>query len=284
MKKRIILLVFFAGLFPKIGWTQQLPTPTPTGADQVVDAAGRLVQTYLQVSLDVVHQRLYGPSYQGSSPNPVQLLLLNFAVQTNNKKLIDQIIKNVKNGVSRRTIKPADEATLVASTDTHPGPTTLAPKASFLSHLSLQYGVQLIGKGGKYADGFGTSTTKMTYLEPMATVLYNYELPDNKGQIFGGLGPYLAYGLWGTAAYKDPTTNQSSGAFDSKNGGYKRFDAGLIFTAGYQLPQGLRLSIAYELGLVDIESGGGADGTQNRVWSLNVGYSLQKLTDKFRKK
>lgn len=277
-------MLLLAGCSSKMSWAQQIPTPTPTGADQVVDAAGRLAKTYLQVSLDLVHQRLYGPSYQGASPNPVQLLLLNFAIQRNDQKLINQIFKNVRNGVSGRTIEPADAATLLASTDTRAGLALPPDKASFLSHLSLLYGVQLIGKGGKFSDGIGTSTTKMTYLEPSAVVLYQYDLPDNHGLIFGGLGPYLAYGLWGKATYKDPTTDQSSGAFDSKNGGYRRFDAGLIFTVGYQLPQELRLSIAHELGLVNIDPAGGYDKTKNSVWSLNIGYPLNKLTHYLPKK
>ncbi len=249
-----------------------------------MDATGRLVSTYIQVSLDVVHQRLWGPKYKGADPNPVQFLLLNFAIQTNNQKLIDQIFKNVKAGVSQRGINPADDATLLASTDTRPGPTILPEKASFLSHLSLLYGVQLIGKGGKFRDDFGTSITKMTYLEPMAAVLYNYDLPNNKGHLFGGPGLYLAYGLWGTEKFKGPGFDESFKAFDADNGSYKRFDAGLTFTAGYQLPQGLRLNLAYELGLVNIQSGGGEAKVSNRVLSLNMGYPLGKLISKIRNK
>lgn len=278
--KKLPILILLIGLFPHVGQGQQIPTPKPTGADEVLNAAGRLGGTYVQGSLDLVHQRLYGPSYKGASPNPVQLLLLNFAIQKNDQKLIDQIFKNVKSGVSQRAI-PANEATLLVSARPGPGPPTPPEKASFLSHLSLLYGVQLIGKGSKFSDGFGTSTTKMTYLEPMAAVLYNYDLPDNKGQIFGGLGPYLGLGLWGKTKYSDRTFTESYQTFD-KDLGYKRFDAGLIFTAGYQLPQGLRLSIAHELGLVNIEKES-VDKTQNRVWSLNVGYPLQKIVKKLKR-
>ncbi|MVM36090.1 hypothetical protein GO755_39115 [Spirosoma sp. HMF4905] len=46
--------------------------------------------------------------------------------------------------------------------------------------------------------------------------------------------------------------NFSSNTFDSQTG-YKRFDAGLYVTAGYQLPQGLRLNIAHEIGLINLQ-------------------------------
>ena len=58
----------------------------------------------------------------------------------------------------------------------------------------------------------------------------------------------------------------------------------LRWLAPYQLPQEIRLSIAREWGLVNIESGGGSDKTYTRVWSLNAAYPLKKLTEKFRKK
>jgi len=274
--EKLSILIMLIWTLPQTCWGQQIPPQPSTQIDQVADAAARLVKIYLQASTDLVTQRLSGPSYQGKVPNVIQQLLLNFAIQKNDPKLIDQIFKNARSGVSRRTIEPVDDATLLASTDARPGPVTPPERASFVSHLSLLYGVQLIGKGGKESDSFGSSKTKMTYLEPTASVLYNYDLPNKKGLLFGGLGIYVAYGLWGKEDYTFRQTKQSYPVFGDQ-GGYNRFDAGLVFTAGYQLPQGLRLSIAHEFGLVNIESGGGEDKTFNRVWSLNVAYPLKKL-------
>lgn len=104
--------------------------------------------------------------------------------------------------------------------------------------------------------------------------LYQHELPG-KGLVFGGLGPYVGYGLGGQFKY---TFNGQTTfpAFDKTNGGFRRFDGGLAFTAGYRLPSTLQFRLAYELGLANIEPRQGNKVT-NRVLSINVGYSLNKL-------
>ncbi|MVM38033.1 outer membrane beta-barrel protein [Spirosoma sp. HMF3257] len=101
-----------------------------------------------------------------------------------------------------------------------------------------------------------------------------------------GLGPYFAYGLTGTftSTFNGQTTKIA--AFDTNNGGYKRFDAGLALTIGYQLPNSLRIRLGYDLGLTNIESGPSGpddDKAYNRALSLNVGYSLAKIISKFKK-
>jgi hypothetical protein len=154
-------------------------------------------------------------------------------------------------------------------------------------HFALMSGLELIRKGSNISDVNGKNITHLLYLEVPIYALYRHYLPDNKGELFGGLGPYFGYGLTGT--FKSTFNGQTfkSSAFDTKNGGYKRFDAGLAFTAGYQLPSSLRIRLAYELGLVNIESGpagGFGDKTFNRGISLNVGYPVDKIVDKFKKR
>ncbi|GAB3947376.1 hypothetical protein GCM10028805_19500 [Spirosoma harenae] len=56
---------------------------------------------------------------------------------------------------------------------------------------------------------------------------------------------------------------------------------------GYQFPNSLRVRLAYDLGLLNIQpSPFGPDGAKayNRSLSLNVGYPLTKIVDKFKKK
>ena len=278
-----VLLVLLIGLFPDVGWGQLIgpavPPKPPTDLDKKVDK-------FFQASIDLVKQSLLNPSYAGtpyaaSAPKPGDVLALNVAILFHNQGLINQII-NYYRPHSYRGPTPADPATLLATNNALPGPTAPPDKATFLSHVSLLYGLQLIGKGSKTSDSYGTSTTHMTYLEIPAYILYNHDLPADKGRLFGGIGIYLAYGLWGKIT--DSSTPQSVSAFD-KNAGYKRFDAGLAFTAGYQMPQGLRLSLAYELGLVNIDPIAGAyDKLKNRSLSLNIAYPLAQLTDKLRKR
>lgn len=278
-----IAFLLFIGILPNVVWGQLLGPEIPQRPSTDLD---RKIDTFLQASIDMVRQKLLNPSYAGTpyaatAPTPGDVLALNLAIQFHNQGLVNQIIHYYTPSTSQH-VKPADPSTLLATNDPRTGPTAPPDKAPFLSHVSLLYGVQLIGKGSKTTYKSGTSTTRMTYLEIPAYMIYNHDLPSNKGRLFGGVGFYLAYGLWGTI--KDSDNTPSVSAFD-KNLGYKRFDAGLAFTGGYQLPQGLRLSIAYELGLVNIDPFAGAyDKLKNRALSLNVAYSLHKVTALVKKK
>ena len=246
------------------------------------DSWGQADKITITASLDIARQYLSGPSYDKFAKSN-DVLTFNALMLVNPLAAFFLLDYGY---AARHKNTPADLSTLLASTANHPGPTAPdpAPKASFLSHVYPLIGVQIIGKGGKYNDGVGTSTTRITYLEIPMYAMYGYKLPDDKGRVFGGLGPYIGVGLFGKTTYKDSRTNESYAAFDKNSGGYKRFDAGLNFMAGYQLPQGLSLSLVREIGLVNIDSGNSADKTFNRVWSLNVGYPLDKIVSKLKKK
>ncbi|GAB2604101.1 porin family protein [Spirosoma areae] len=243
-----------------------------------------LSQAYLQGSLDVAKQILTGPSYEDFKAN-YNTYGFNVGLYFNPFRASEELRDDYHLPDRSLRNSPLNSATLLASIDRKPGPMVPDPKASssFLRHLSPLVGIQLIGKGGKYSDRFGTSITHMTYLEIPIYAIYTYMLPEDKGRLFGGLGFYVAYGLWGTLKFDDPRGTESFSAFDKFNG-YKRFDAGLNFMAGYELPQRLRLSIVHELGVTSIDPVAGSDKTRNSVWSLNVGYPLKKLVALTRKK
>ena len=112
-------------------------------------------------------------------------------------------------------------------------------------------GLELVRKGSKTSDGFGKDVTHLLYLELPIYALYRHQLPDNKGELFGGLGPYFGYGLAGNFKFTFNGETTKVPAFDTKNGGFKRFDAGLALTAGYQFPGSFRVRLAYEIGLVN---------------------------------
>jgi hypothetical protein len=232
-------------------------------------------KSFIGASVDAINDNFRGPSYDDYDTSEL------YAFNTSVMFVADLGAGSDALG-SRSLVNPA---MLLASANNLPGPTAPPDKSAFLSHVSFLYGGQLIGKGSSYNDGFGASISRRTYLEGIGYALYNYDLPNDKGRIFGGLGPFLGVGLFGTNKYEQAKfATQSFGAFDSNNGGYSRFDAGLAFTAGYQLPQGLRLSIAHEMGLVNIDPSGGADKTFTRVWSLNVAYPFKKLIGLVKKK
>jgi hypothetical protein len=133
-------------------------------------------------------------------------------------------------------------------------------------NLSLFTGLALAMKNSK-DDAIKIHTT---YLEVPVYITYLQPL-DNQGKLFGGLGPYLAYGLGGKI--KGPGFSQKSFV---KDAGLKRFDAGLTITAGYRLPAGFHARIAYDWGFADIDRID-VDHTKNRSFSLNVGAQLSRL-------
>ncbi len=280
MKTLVRFFLLFITLLPLAGWTQigpDIPSRPPTDLDRKINA-------FLQASIDLARQRLSGPSYEYTPGledlrnHPADVLVMNVALKYDNQRLIDQMINYYKDkNAASQSPYPADPATLLASAGNQPGPTAASGKGSFLSRLSLLYGVQLIGKGGKQKYNDGYFLARMLYLEPVASVLYNYDLPDSKGRLYGGPGLYLGYGLFGRMRDKGTGFDESYAAFD-KNMGYSRFDAGLSLTAGYRLPQGFGASLSYELGMVNVDPGRGKDKTRNRVLSLNLDYPLAALS------
>ncbi len=150
--------------------------------------------------------------------------------------------------------------------------TTYKDEASsgFMNHLRWMGGIEFVQK--KSEDG----NTKITlnYLEVPLYLLYQSTL-SSTANIFGGLGPYFAYGIGGnmkTSAYK-------SKAFD-KTTGFKPFDAGLGLTAGYKITNSFSFSLAYDIGLVNIDRNAFGDKIKNRGISFNVMYPLNKLIKK----
>lgn len=138
--------------------------------------------------------------------------------------------------------------------------------SAFKENLKLFTGGGFVMKNSKD----GQIKIRTTYVEVPIYAAYLHPL-DNGSHVFGGLGPYFAYGLGGKT--KGPGFSEKS--FD-KDFGLKRFDAGLAFTAGYMLPAGFHGRIAFDLGLTDIDRID-EDKTKNRTFSLNIGVPIASL-------
>lgn len=142
----------------------------------------------------------------------------------------------------------------------------------FLDHFGIMSGLELIQKNSKDEE----TKVRLTYLQVPVLAIYNHEL-DADRKIFGGLGPYFAFGLGGK--FKGPGFNEK--AFN-KDFGFKRFDAGLTITAGYKFNKKWSVRLAFDLGLANLEQES-FDKTKNRAFSVNVGYwpqLIKKLTGK----
>ena len=127
---------------------------------------------------------------------------------------------------------------------------------------SLEF-VQKAAKWDSYSQ-------RLNYLVVMQDIRYLYPL-GQAGTLFVGLGPYIGYGLGGSTG----TGSNKVAAFSSD--GYKRFDWGLHFTVGYQLPSSLNFRFAYELGLYDKSTDPSDYTSYNRTWSIGIGYSLDRI-------
>ena len=116
----------------------------------------------------------------------------------------------------------------------------------------------------------------LSYLVLIQDVRYQYPL-GNSGTLYGGLGPYIGYGIGGSSG----SGSNKVPAFSSD--GYKRFDFGLHFAAGYELPSTLDFRLSYELGLYDKSTDPSDYTSYNRTWSIGVGYSLSKIIGGFKR-
>jgi hypothetical protein len=142
---------------------------------------------------------------------------------------------------------------------------------NFMNNLFFSGGIEFIQKNSKDAE------TKVTlnYLEVPLFALYQIHSYSH-GNLFGGLGPYFAYGIGGKIKSEYGGETYENKSFD-KEIGYKRFDTGIGFTAGYKMTDSFSFSLAYELGLTNLERSDAGDKTKNRGISLNVRYPLDKL-------
>jgi hypothetical protein len=144
----------------------------------------------------------------------------------------------------------------------------------FVSHLRGMAGIEFVQKNSK--DG-GTKIT-LNYLQVPAYLLYYYQLPS-AGNIFGGLGPYFAYGIGGKMKSNFNGQITETKSFD-KTTGFKPFDAGLSVTAGYKIANSFSFNLTYDYGLVNIDRNAFGDKTKNRGISLNICYPLNKIIKK----
>lgn len=130
--------------------------------------------------------------------------------------------------------------------------------------------VEFVQKGDKE---FEKEKIRENYLEGQIDVLYKYNLSDG-GYIYGGLGPFIGYGIGGKVA-------GGESSFDATDG-LKRFDAGLNLKGGYAFASSLQFSLGYDLGLAN-RSRFPDYTSKSRNLSFSVGYSVDKIIRAFKK-
>lgn len=201
-----------------------------------------LLQTQIGASLDRNHQSFSGPSYPNASPDK-DLNSFNLRALTSG---------GVMETKSTNSINFNDEN---------------FEDFENSGHIHYMAGIEFVQKKSEDA---GTTIT-LNYLEVPLYILYQTPVTST-GNVFGGLGPYFAYGIGGNMK----TDSYKTKAFD-KTTGYKPFDAGLGLMAGYTITNSFSFSLDYEIGLVNIDRNPAGDKAKNRSIGLNIDYPLNKL-------
>lgn len=125
------------------------------------------------------------------------------------------------------------------------------------------------------STGAGDRTLKMNYLEAPVLLVYKFNIPF--GSLYAGAGGSVGYAVGG----KELLGGVKRSLYGAGIKEWKRLDAGLSFTAGIQLKNGLFASVNSYKGLRDIHKGNGIS-VNNKSTSASVGYliDLQRLVEK----
>jgi hypothetical protein len=132
-------------------------------------------------------------------------------------------------------------------------------QVSLNNKVCFQPELQMIGKGMKTKDENNISyPEKITYLELPLNILY--KPVSAKGSFFIGGGPAPAFYI-------------GENVFYSSGSAIKKFDFGINFLTGYELPIGFSINLHYTHGLTNISS----DKTfipvmKNRCFGITIGY------------
>lgn len=190
--------------------------------------------------------------------------------QAGNSAVTAQQINDFNVGVF---VNSADNLAAMSGLDRVSSDDPASPAAAPAGKFGIEGGLQFIGKGAKYDLGGAEGKIHLNYLE--APIYATYTYPVGPGRLYGGLGPYFAYGIGG----KVEEGGFSASSFGVNNGGYKRFDAGLGIEAGYQYKL-FSFTLTYDLGFVNVAYSGQDYTAHNRSFGVNVGYRFGNPFDK----
>lgn len=154
----------------------------------------------------------------------------------------------------------------------------LNPERYFAANKPVN-GFGLVTSGGYIGKGrkINGATEHLNYLEVSEAFAYMHK--TSSGLLYGGLGPYVGYGIGGKINYPGGSSDM---VFGSQ--GYHRFDAGLHFLGEYRFRMGLSVGIGYDLGIYDKSTDPSDYTSRNRTMMVNVGYSLEKIVGAFKRK
>jgi Outer membrane protein beta-barrel domain len=146
-------------------------------------------------------------------------------------------------------------------------------------HFSFQPAVNFVQKGTKDDQTSGGVTEKATLTINCIEVPLNflYNATGNTGNFFIGAGPSFAFGISGKLKSVDgsdsETENVKFGNGDDDL--IKGFDLGANFITGYCFPNGLFVSVNYNMGFSNLLPGSSGDGTlKSHYFGIKLGWLL----------
>lgn len=130
------------------------------------------------------------------------------------------------------------------------------------SGLHFRPALNFVQKGGDFEG----ASINLNYLE--VPLDFTYKLDAGSGKLFLGAGPSFAVGMSGKWKYDGESADVTFGSGEED---MKRMDIGANMLAGYQLSNGLFLSLNYNLGLSNISNGSDSKD-HNNYFGIRIGY------------
>ena len=135
-------------------------------------------------------------------------------------------------------------------------------------NITFRPGLNFTQKGGQFKESSEKASFTFNYLELPLDFIYNSE-----GGFFVGLGPQLGYGLSGklkyTIAGTDTEEDLDFGSDEGKDH-FKAFEFAGNVLAGYELSNGIFISLNYNIGFSDISFDSDAS-VKNRYFGIRIG-------------
>lgn len=151
--------------------------------------------------------------------------------------------------------------------------------SSFAQKLSINYGIGLGSKGGKFPYPGGSAKTSVFYLSIPVLVRYDTDLNDQLG-LYAALGPYYAIALGGK--YKDEMGKIKLNFGNDDDDDLRRGDFGLKFRLGCRMKnRPITFGLHGEFGLRNLAPDGDDDfRIKNQTFGVQVGYVFNSFKSK----
>lgn len=148
----------------------------------------------------------------------------------------------------------------------------------------FQPGLLFSTKGAYINETIGNSSYTLSYIEVPLNFVYKGALGN--GFVFVGFGPYVGYGIKGSATYENPIIgidsdiafqNTVEATDDITKTYFKALDAGANIFAGYEMAMGVFVQLNTQLGMLKINPkdnrfAEGETSIKNTGFGLSVGY------------